>query len=49
MNVEDIDTDLNVYACSCDGCWACTGHVIDCTCDINWDELTEARLDGGAW
>ncbi|WP_371590974.1 hypothetical protein [Streptomyces sp. NBC_00470] len=23
--------------CTCDGCWACRGHVIGCTCDIDWD------------
>lgn len=23
--------------CTCAGCWACSGHVIGCTCDINWD------------
>lgn len=24
-------------ACACAGCWACTGYVVACTCDINWD------------
>lgn len=23
--------------CTCEGCWACEGHVKGCTCDINWD------------
>lgn len=23
--------------CTCDGCWACAGHVTGCTCDIAWD------------
>lgn len=23
--------------CTCDGCGACEGHVIGCTCDIKWD------------
>jgi len=23
--------------CGCDGCWACPGHVVGCTCDIAWD------------
>lgn len=23
--------------CTCDGCWACIGHVVGCTCDIAWD------------
>jgi len=31
------------YRCSCTGCWACTGHVVDCTCDVDWDALFEAR------
>lgn len=22
--------------CTCDGCWACAGHVVGCTCDIDW-------------
>jgi hypothetical protein len=29
--------------CTCDGCWACTGRVVGCTCDIDWDELAELR------
>ena len=33
--------------CDCAGCWACAGHVRGCTCDIDWDELTERRLDAG--
>ena len=23
--------------CTCDGCWACAGHVVGCTCDVAWD------------
>lgn len=23
--------------CTCEGCWACSGHQLGCTCDINWD------------
>lgn len=23
--------------CTCDGCWACEGHITGCTCDINWE------------
>lgn len=23
--------------CTCDGCWACEGHELGCTCDIDWD------------
>lgn len=23
--------------CTCDGCHACAGHVVGCTCDIAWD------------
>lgn len=30
--------------CTCDGCHFCTGHVVGCTCDINWDAITERRL-----
>lgn len=33
--------------CTCAGCWACTGHVLGCTCDIDWDELREAQRAGG--
>ena len=33
--------------CTCDGCWACAGHVVGCTCDIDWDKLCERRLDAG--
>lgn len=22
--------------CDCDGCCQCPGHVIDCTCDVDW-------------
>lgn len=27
--------------CTCDGCWACSGHEQGCTCDIDWDRLRE--------
>lgn len=30
--------------CTCDGCWCCEGHVVGCTCDINWDAIAERRL-----
>jgi hypothetical protein len=23
--------------CTCEGCWACKGHEMNCTCDIEWD------------
>jgi hypothetical protein len=23
--------------CTCDGCWACNGRIVGCTCDITWD------------
>ncbi len=29
--------------CDCDGCTFCVGHVIDCTCHIDWDELAAER------
>ena len=35
------------YRCTCDGCWACDGNTPGCTCDVDWDSITEARLDGG--
>lgn len=25
--------------CGCDGCWACAGHVLGCTCDVDWDKV----------
>ncbi len=31
--------------CTCPGCWACAGHVVGCTCDIDWDALSEAAVD----
>jgi hypothetical protein len=34
-----------LYTCSCDGCWACSGHEPDCTCDVDWDAIAEARMD----
>lgn len=30
--------------CSCEGCWACEGHVAGCTCDVDWDALAEERI-----
>lgn len=33
--------------CTCTGCWACTGRVLGCTCDIDWDELHKAQRAGG--
>lgn len=33
--------------CTCEGCWACTGHVVECTCDIDWGALAERRLGQG--
>lgn len=27
--------------CTCSGCWGCSGHVIGCTCDIDWDAVAE--------
>lgn len=36
--------------CTCAGCWACTGRVDGCTCDIDWDvmmELIQLDRDGG--
>lgn len=32
-------------ACTCPGCWACAGHIVGCTCDIDWDALSEAEVD----
>lgn len=32
-------------ACTCNGCWACDGNVVGCTCDIDWDVAFEARHD----
>lgn len=25
--------------CTCDGCGACTGHEVGCTCDIDWETI----------
>lgn len=36
----------NLPKCICPGCWACPGHEPGCTCDVDWDALTEARLNG---
>ena len=30
--------------CTCDGCWACAGHVKGCTCDIDWDVVAEIMM-----
>lgn len=35
------------HVCSCDGCWACNGHENDCTCDVDWDALTEKERSRG--
>jgi hypothetical protein len=32
--------------CTCPGCWACAGQVVGCTCDIDWDEMTELHRAG---
>jgi hypothetical protein len=32
--------------CTCDGCWACAGHVVACTCDIDWNALYESKWSG---
>jgi hypothetical protein len=29
--------------CTCEGCWACTGNEVGCTCDIDWDALYESK------
>ena len=34
--------------CTCVGCWACAGHEMGCTCDIDWDAMAEMRFDGEA-
>lgn len=34
--------------CTCDGCWACAGRVLGCTCDIDWDAAAELRADRAA-
>lgn len=34
---------MSAYVCSCDGCWACAGRQVDCTCDVDWDAIAEAR------
>lgn len=31
------------YRCACEGCWACKGKELDCTCDVNWDALYESN------
>jgi len=31
--------------CTCDGCWACAGRVVGCTCDIDWDVMYELARD----
>jgi len=36
----DIDPTLD-YTCACSGCWACSGHVKGCTCDVDWEEIRE--------
>ena len=35
---------LSLWVCTCDGCWACSGRLIGCTCDVDWDAIRgEAR------
>lgn len=29
--------------CTCDGCGACKGRQVGCTCDIDWDLMVEVR------
>lgn len=31
--------------CTCQGCWACTGHEFGCTCDIDWDALMQEERE----
>lgn len=31
--------------CTCPGCSVCSGYEVDCTCDIDWDALTDLALD----
>lgn len=33
--------------CTCDGCWACAGHVVGCTCDVDWERLYAHGTDDG--
>lgn len=32
---------VSSWVCACDGCWACSGHVTGCTCDVDWDTVRE--------
>jgi hypothetical protein len=36
---------LPPYECSCEGCWACSEHEENCTCDFGWDRTAEERLE----
>jgi len=27
------------YTCACNGCWACSGTVAGCTCDVDWSKV----------
>lgn len=31
------------YRCACEGCWACKGKELDCTCDVDWDAMYESN------
>ena len=42
--VDNTLAELGVI-CSCDGCWACSGHVAGCTCDVDWDRMADERND----
>lgn len=43
MEEEEEEEECNCFPhgpddpCTCEGCWACTGNVVGCTCDIAWD------------
>lgn len=46
MHKPDSGALTHAEACSCEGCWACAGHMAGCTCDVDWDALYEQRSDG---
>lgn len=33
-----------LWFCQCGGCWACEGNAPECTCDVDWDAITERNL-----
>lgn len=35
---DEVEQDLS-YTCECDGCSECSGHVKDCTCDVDWEKV----------